>query len=180
MKVRELWRGCWRDSPLQLRPAPERLELPLRPSPRLRGAALTSLLALLAYTLQLAVHGHLVAAAVMLLFTGAATWQWRLRSSQDGGSLRQLLCAGDGNLSLVFANHAVEAVSLSPSSLRLGRHLLLVLQGPTRVHRLLLGPDNLAPSELAALNRRLPTATVVPGTALHSLAAHRGRSAGQP
>jgi hypothetical protein len=94
--------------------------------------------------------------------------------------LRQLLCAGDGNLSLVFANHAVEAVSLSPSSLRLGRHLLLVLQGPIRVHRLLLGPDNLAPSELAALNRRLPTATVVPGTALHSLAAHRGRSAGQP
>lgn len=132
---------------------------------------------LLAYTLELGWRGHPLAALAMLLATGMTAWRWRAWHAPNSSSALHLICAGDGRLTLVFADGSLEAVSLQPRSLRLGRHLLLVLQGPDRMHRLFIGPDNLASSELAALNRRLPMATVLPGTALHSDAAQRGRSA---
>jgi hypothetical protein len=177
MKIPEVWPEEWGEPSLHLRPAPERLELPLRPSPRLRIAARALAVALLAHTVELGLRGHPLAALAMLSFTGVAIWRWRAVHALDSSAPRHLVCDSDGRLSLVLASGNIEVVSLQPASLRLGRHLLLVLQGTDRRHRLWFGPDNLAASELAALNRRLPTATVVPGTAIHSVAAHRGRPA---
>jgi hypothetical protein len=180
MQIPNLWREGWREPALQLRPAPERLELPLRSSPRLRVAARSLLVALSAYTFELGLRGHPCAAVAMLLFTGVAAWRWQAAHRPDASTPRHFICGIDGRLTLVLEGGHIEAVSLRPESLHLGRHLLLVLQGSNCRHRVWLGPDNLAASELAALNRRLPAATVIPGTALHSLAAHRGRPADPP
>ncbi len=138
------------------------------------------MVALLACTFELGLRGHRFAALVMVPFTGVACWRWRAAHALDSSTPRHLICASDGRLSLVLASGNIEAVNLQPESLRLGRHLLLVLQGSNRRHRVFFGPDNLAASELAALNRRLPTATVIPGTAQHYVAAHRGRPADPP
>ncbi len=180
MKIPNLCAGTRQEASLQLRPAPQLLELALYPSSRLRRAARCLVVALLAYTFELGFRGHPFAALALLLFTSVAAWRWRAWHALDSSTPRHLRCTSDGRLSLVSATGNVEEVSLQPESLRFGRHLLLVLRGSTRRHRVLLGPDNLAPGELAALNRRLPMATVVPGTALHSLAAHRGRPADPP
>jgi hypothetical protein len=57
-------------------------------------------------------------------------------------------------------------VRLLPSSRRLGMHLLLVLQAPGSIHRVLLGPGNVPARDLAALLRHLPSGSDAV-TALH-------------
>ena len=164
----------WREPALQLRTASESLELPLLPSPRLRSARrlLLSLIGL--YVLELLWTGHWLAALLTVL--AATTFRHRRASVADPCCL---VLAADGRLFLRRTTGLDEEVRLSPASLRLGLHLLLVLRGKRSTIRLLLGPDNLAPVLLAALKRRLPSGTVVLATALHSVAA-QGSKAQQP
>jgi hypothetical protein len=177
MKVSEICGGVWREQP---GPGWEQLTFPLRSSQRLRIAALATGAGSLAYAMELVLKGHWFVAAGLLVSAGLTVWRVRATRARNSSLPVQLTCASDGQLSLVLASGDIESVTLQPRSVRLGSHLLLILRGPKRTHCLLLGPDNLAPSELAALKRRLPTATAVPGTALHSLAASRGRSADPP
>src|SRR5262245_17425684 len=57
----------WRRPPLQACSAPEALELPLRPSSRLRIAACLFLLMVLSYAVELWLSGHRFAAPLVLL-----------------------------------------------------------------------------------------------------------------
>lgn len=149
-------RGLWQAPPPALRESPAGLELPLLPSPRLRQALrLLGCLAVL-HAAELFRHGHPLAAFLMLAGTGGALWAWRLSGRLWPARPRRLVLAADGQIYLQLYGGAVEPATLGGASLRLGRRLLLVLQCRKRRYRLLLGPDNLAPAELAALQRRLP------------------------
>lgn len=102
-------------------------------------------------------HGHPLAVAAMLAAILAAG-AWRYRTG-PAARPRRLLLTADGRLFMHLHGGAVEQVVLGAASLRLGRSLLLVLHCGKRRYRLLLGPDNLAPAALAALQRRLPRGT---------------------
>lgn len=161
------------EEPPQLRTAPESLALPLLPSPRLRLARRVLYFGLLLYLLELVLTGHWLAAATVALVVAAGCWPWR-RAGHDRP--RQLVVASDGRVFLRMHDDRVEAMQLRPESLRLGPHVLLVLSNGGRAQRLLLGPDNLAPAQLSALQCRLPPGAAAPGTALHSPAAPRRSS----
>lgn len=150
----------WRRPALQACSAPADLELPLRPSPRLRLAHRVLLVMMTLYALELWLGGHSLAAPAMLLL--AAGCALRRRPANGPGTL---VLATDGRLFLRLGS-ATEQVHLSAASLRLGSHLLLVLRAGQRTVRVLLGPDNLSPELLAACQRRLPRSAST-GTALH-------------
>jgi hypothetical protein len=168
-----LLRNLWWLPQLQLRPVASRLELPLRPSPWLRNARWMLRAAILLYAVELLLGHHWLAALLVAL--SAASGLWRGSSSQ----LRGLLLAADGRLFLSVHCGGTEEVWLRPESLRIGAHLLLVLRGRHRTCRLLLGPDNLAADELAALKRRLPPEASRP-TGVHSVAAPGSKSSDPP
>jgi hypothetical protein len=150
-----------------LRPAVGTLVLPLLPSPRLRLAVRILMLGILFYLMELLITGHgAVAGAVMLAAAASGAW----KQPRDAAS-RQLVVTPDGRLFLDAMEGAMQEMQLRPETLRLGPHLLLVLSNGGHRHRLLLGPDNLAPAALAALKCRLPMGSAAPGTALHSPAA---------
>lgn len=152
----------WRRPRPRLRAAPELLALPLLPSPRLRIAARLFLAVILLYATELAVTGHPVAASWALLLAAAVA----ARRTREADKPQCLVLAADGRLFLRWRQQRMDEVQLRPASLRLGAHILLVLRGPRRTYRLLLGPDNLPPHLLAAFRRRLPE-TGDAGTALH-------------
>jgi hypothetical protein len=118
------------------------------------------LLLLLLHALELALSGQRFAAFTVLSVAGCAM----LRRPAGNGS-GTLVLARDGRL---FLRHGqtLQQVHLSPASLRLGSHLLLVLRSGQCTVRVLLGPDNLPPELLAACQRRLPRSASA-GTALH-------------
>jgi hypothetical protein len=103
-------------------------------------------------------HGHQLAATVTLL-SGAGGWAWQRARRPRARQPRRLLVTADGRVFLQLRDGAVEQASVGAASLRLGSTLLLVLRCGKRRHRLLLGPDNLARGQLAALQRRLPRGT---------------------
>jgi hypothetical protein len=168
-------RGLWfKEAPLQLRPAPAPLTLPLLPSPRLRLAGRVLSLGVLLYLLELALTGHGLAAGMVALIAACTGWPWRQWTSS--GSPRHLVVTPDGRLFLRIREDSMEEMRLRPESLRLGPHVLLVLSNGRRKHRLLLGPDNLTLPQLSALTCRLPAGPAPSGTALHSPAAPRRSS----
>jgi hypothetical protein len=166
-------RGWFRAPPLQVRPAPQALELPLRASARLRRARRIAGVAALLYMLELLLTGHWMAALVIALLAAFASWPCKPRIFTSCTSARSLLVATDGRLFLEVEGSRLHEVWLRPESLRIGPHVLLILTSHGRTIRLLFGPDNLAPAELAALKRRLPAGPAPPGTALHSPPASR-------
>jgi hypothetical protein len=162
--------GLWHNPPAGVHPAASRLELPLRAAPRRRTALWLLRLLILAYALELLLLRHWL---VALLVAGLAV---ACLPGHRASGLRCLWLEGDGRLFLIRETGGVEQVWLGSAALRLGPYLLLVLHGVTGSRHLLLGPDNLAAAELAALGRRLAGGTASPATALHSVAAPGSKS----
>lgn len=129
------------------------LELELRPPRRARVAATVFVFLSLAFTLDQLLQGRLLLAVfsgIATLAGGGSLLQWVVRYRSG-----RLVVEGSGAVRLETSGGPCP-VTLDRRSLRLGPHLLLVLRSPAgRSFRLLLGPDNLAPAELAALRRRL-------------------------
>lgn len=174
-----MWNACcsccaarlprlWREPPLPIRPAAEGLDLPLRPSPRLRRALRIALILVAMYAAELALRGHWIAAVIVSASGAGAAWVLRRHASSRTRRPLRLVLTAEGQAFLVPARGLPEPVALQPESARLGRHLLLVLRSNMRRQRVVLGPDNLDARLLAALHRRLPPAVVGEATALHS------------
>lgn len=158
----------WREPAPEPRPASHSLDIALRPSPLGRRAAWLFLAAQLLFMLELALLGHWWQALAASALAAGFGWQWVVRSRRSSpGSARRLLLAADGRCHLLTVSGAVEELALQPASLRLGRWLLLLFRSGGRTHRLLLGPDNLAAAELAALQRRIGTTQGRPDMAMH-------------
>jgi hypothetical protein len=162
--------NCWREPQSCPHPATTALELSLRPSPRLRGVLWLLRLLILAYAGELVLAQHGTAASLVLMLAVAGLW--RARAPRGRG----LRLEADGRLFLRLDDDSTRQVWLAGSGLRLGSHLLLVLRSGKSCHRVLLGPDNLAAGELAALQRRLPITAAAGATALHSVAAPGSKS----
>jgi hypothetical protein len=121
--------------------------------------------------LELMLTGHWLAAGAVAVT--AVLGGWPPGQGKSGRRPRQLVIATDGRLLLDYPEGEMKEAQLLRQSMRLGSHVLLVLAAGGHVHRLLLGPDNLNPGQLAALKCRLPAGSAPPGTALHSPAAPR-------
>ena len=113
------------------------------------------LLAQALYATELLLLGHALAGSAVLAMVAGLWWLRQREARPHRCCPRRLLIAADGRLHILTVGGALAEVSLDPASLRLGPWLLLVLRGEGRVMRLLLGPDNLDPSQLAALRWRL-------------------------
>ena len=175
-RLRDAWawfastlHASWHEPPPRLHAAATALELPLRPSSRLRVALWLLRLLILVYVAQLALERHWLAASLVALlavaFRGGRVCRWRcLRLETD-------------RLFLISSGGGMQPVCLGAGAMRLGSHLLLVLRSSDGGHCVLLGPDNLAAGQLAALMRRLPDGTAAALTALHSVAASGSKSA---
>lgn len=85
-------------------------------------------------------------------------WACRSAVHTRHATPRRLLITADGRAFLLQAGLPAVPLVLAAASLRLGSHLLLLMHSEKRAHRVLLGPDNLPPEMLAALQRRLPAA----------------------
>lgn len=152
----------WREDPPGLPEASQGMQIPLRPSRvTQRGYWLLHVL-LGAYLVQLVLWGHLLVAGMVAVLGGALAWQCR-RHRSSARPARRLLMAADGRVHLLGADGTVAPATLQPCSMRLGPWLLLVLDGDTGTHRLLLGPDNVDPVQLAALRRRVAAVAHRPG-----------------
>jgi hypothetical protein len=123
--------------------------------PQARRLASCYLLLMAAYAGQLLFLAHWAMAPAVLVMTLATLFAMRQVTPQDSGAPRRLLLSADGRLHVATMGGAVEAVEPGGESLWFGSAILLVLRAPGRVHRVLLGRGNLAPSELATLRRRL-------------------------
>jgi hypothetical protein len=157
----------WREPAPEPRPAPDSLDLPLRPSPLGRRAARLFLATQLLFVFELALFGHWWLALAALALAARFAWLWVRSGRSAPGSPRRLLLAADGRCHLLTVSGTVEELALHPASLRLGRWLLLLFRSGGRTHRFLLGPDNLAPAELAALQRRIGSTQGRPDMAMH-------------
>jgi hypothetical protein len=147
--------GKWREPPPQLRPAARVLDVPLTSAPVVGLAVRLLLIAQAVYATELLLLGHPLVASTTLALAAALWWLrlWATRSPRHHP--RRLLIASDGRLHILTLGGALAEVSLDPASMRLGPWLLLVLRGEGRALRLLIGPDNLDPTQLAALRWRL-------------------------
>jgi hypothetical protein len=146
----------WREPAPGLRPASRSLDIPLRPSPLARRAAGLFVLAQVLYLLELVLLGRLLPALLAVGLAAGSAWLCLRPPRGAACTPRRLLLAADGRWHLLTVSGTLEQLALQPASLRLGRWLLLMFQtGDRRTHRLLLGPDNLDPAQLAALQRRL-------------------------
>lgn len=164
-------RGLWVAASPQCCPATQVLVLPLRPSPRWRAALRLLRWLVVAHAVELLLTRHWLAAMLVAMLAACCLTGGR---SPRGRYLR----LEPGRMCLVHPGGVLEEVRLGSGSMRLGPHLLLVLQGGNGIHRVLLGPDNVAVRELAALKRRLPGG-MASTTALHSAAA-TGSKSSQP
>lgn len=152
--ARQLARWWIEPRPLP-RAAMRGFELPLLPSPLARRARWCFLVLQLAFACELAWIGHWPASWLVLLATLGWSWVSRGPRNPHRRQLRRLLLSADGRLHGLAANGEVLDLRLHPSSLSLGRWLLLRVTGAGHRHVLLLGPDNVAPAALAELRRRL-------------------------
>jgi hypothetical protein len=146
-----------------IRPGPG-LDLILRPSIRVRWGGGLFVLVALGHAAGQWLQGSLPRAAAILAATAIASVSlWRWLSPGKALSAQRLLAGPDGSLCLVTGDGRSWEVTLMPGSMRLGPYLLLVLRTAHCRHRLLLGPDNVDPANLAALRRRLrrPPAALV-------------------
>jgi len=126
---------------------------------------------------HLLLAAHWVMAPAMLAMTLATWFALRHIHLQDPGAPRRLLLAADGRVHVATIGGAVLQVDPGGESLWLGSAVLLVLRGPGRVHRVLLGRGNLGPAELAALRRRLRgagTASAAPAVDSAPVSGHGG------
>lgn len=146
---------AWHESPPLPRPSRAGLDIPLRPSPLLRHLARGFGVAQLLFAIELGVLRHEEAAVMVLGLVLLPRMAMRWRGDVSVATPRRLLLAADGRIHLLTARGQIQEVQLAGSSLRLGAWLLLGLRGSAGMHRLLLGPDNVAPADLAALRRRL-------------------------
>ena len=128
------------------------------PAPRLRRAGRWLALLACAYPAELLWRGHLVAAAVVMLLAAGLGFCCRRQLGNGDAMPRRLVGTAAGDLFIVEPGLPARHALLHPASMRLGAHLLLVVQCEGRAFRFLLGPDNLAPHLLAQLQRRLPSA----------------------
>jgi hypothetical protein len=136
--------------------------LALRPHPLARWGVVGLSVLLLAFVLQVALQGTMVAAAVLLVISLLTVFVlWSQLYPTDGGAPRRLRLAADGRAWIFTACGGVDEIHLHPASVRLGRAVLLVARGQ-RMYRLLIGPGNVDPVTLAALQRwlRQPAAPV--------------------
>ncbi len=150
--------GLWQESLPALPRCGQGVQIPLRPSPLARKGRWLLHALQGAYLLQLVLLGHLSVAAIVLLISAASAWQCRPGRSSSAAA-RRLLLSADGRMHLLGSGHRLAAATLQPYSMRLGPWLLLVLRDDSGTRRLLLGPDNVDPVELAALRRRLAAIT---------------------
>lgn len=137
------------------RAAARSLEIALRPSPLERIAHRWLLIAQFLYAAELGWTGHWPEWVCVLVL--AVVWA-RVSCHRFGHSrrsLRRLILAADGRLHGLVANGDVVGLRLHPSSLSLGHWLLLRVVGAGHRHLLVLGPDNVEPSVLAELRRRV-------------------------
>lgn len=155
----------WRVAPPRLLPGAHALDLPLRPSPRLRRVRFLLRILALACVVELLVQRHWLAAA---LIATASACRW----SSAGPALRCLRLEADGRIFLTLADGRVAEAWLAPGGVRIGSHVVLVLRSFAGTRRLLFGPDNLGEMELAGLGRRLSGGTASAGSGLHSVTAH--------
>ena len=156
-RLHELLPQLWRESPPGLPEAGQGLQIPLRPSPLAsKGRGLLHAL-LASYLVQLLLLDHLRVAVLVMLLWAAFAWQCRMAKSP--APARRLLLSADGRLHLLGTGNTLAVAALQSCSMRLGPWLLLVLRDDTGTRRLLLGPDNVDPVQLAALRRRLTVIT---------------------
>lgn len=104
----------------------------------------------------LAQHGFFWGLLVLCsaVATAIALWSWH--ASTQGDRPQRLRLCSDGTAAVFTGNGCRLQARVLPSSLRLGRHWLLVVDtADGRRHRLLLGPGNQNVAELAALGRWL-------------------------
>lgn len=146
---------AWHEAPAAPHAVRHGLEIALVPSPLVRRLRRGFLVGQAAFALELLLLGHGAAAVLVLSLAMAPGLQQRMPRLAVSRAPRRLLVAADGRLHLLGVGGDVEPVRLQGSSLRLGPWLLLSLRGEGRVHRLLLGPDNVPPALLAALRRRM-------------------------
>ena len=145
--------------------------------PAARRLAQAFFAALLLYAAELLLRGHWMVAAGMVLIAAGTHMTRRRWAPQDSGAARRLLVAADGRLHVHCIGGTTQTVTLVAESLWLGSTVLLVLQAPGRMHRLLLGPGNLDPRTLATLRRRLRGAAAADGDpAVDSRSGYRTRT----
>lgn len=154
LAVRQLVRGWLDPCPLP-RAAMRSLEIPLLPSPLARRAHRCLLIAQLLFAAELGWTGYWPEWAGVLGLVLPWWWMSPDRHGRSGRPLRRLILAADGRLHGLAANGDVVRLQLHPSSLSLGHWLLLRVVGEGRCHLLVLGPDNVEPSVLAELRRRV-------------------------
>ncbi len=161
--------GLWCAPPLQLRPVDATLELPLRPSRRLRAARWLLLLLILLYSLELLLTGHRMVMLLALLASGGL-WPLPRRFCAHRKKPDCLLLPGEG-LQLRYPDGELHPPTCSPKACASDPHLLLVLRTEGHALRLLLGPDNLEPRNSRPCCAGYQPDRPVAGTALHSAAA---------
>lgn len=151
----------WVELPLALPSVTHAVQMALRPS-RLARLAVTGMAgAIVLHSVELILSSHLLAAAMLLLVSAACgTWH---RHARVLDAPRRLLVTADGTLHVITVGGALEAVTVHRVSMRLGRWLLLRLDGRKQVLYFVLGPDNVDPATLAALHRRLRGLAQPPG-----------------
>jgi hypothetical protein len=154
---RQLAAVWWIEPVPQPRPAAHGLDIPLHPSPLARRANWFFVFAQLLFALELAWMGLWPAAGGMAAITACWLGCSRMRGGEAPRQLRRLLLSADGKLHAMSGNGQVVGLQLHPASLCLGPWLLLRLKGDKGSHVVLLGPDNMEPSALAALRRRMVT-----------------------
>ncbi|HWL61756.1 MAG TPA: hypothetical protein VNQ32_03100 [Steroidobacteraceae bacterium] len=144
----------WHEDLPGLPEAAQGMQIPLRPSAVIhKGRWLLHLLPGF-HLVQLTLLGHVLVAGIVALLTAALVWQCRAAQPATMQS-RRLFVSAHGRMHLLGAGGIVAPAVLQPCSMRLGPWLLLVLREGTGTRRLLLGPDNVDPAQLAALRRRV-------------------------
>jgi hypothetical protein len=152
--VKQLARWWLEPRPLP-RAALRSLEIRLCPSPLACRVQHCLLGTQLLFAAELGWTGHWPGSACTLMLALGWWLMSRRWSRRSGRQLRRLVIAADGGLFGLVSNGEVVELRLHPSSLSLGNWLLLrVVEGRHR-HLLVLGPDNVVPSALAELRRRV-------------------------
>lgn len=116
---------------------------------------------------ELLLRGMLVAGAGVAALGAGFLVACRREQRLAATKARRLVVSAGGQLYLITAG-GIEPASWLPSSMRLGRHLLLRLGTARGQCWALLGPDNADPAALAMLRRRISGAQAVVPTTVQS------------
>lgn len=116
---------------------------------------------------ELLIRGLPAAAAAMAVLAFFFLGACRRERHMAGVSARRLVVSAAGQMYLIAAG-GIEPVSWLPSSMRLGRRLLLRLHSAHGEYWAVLGPDNVDPAVLAMLRRRIDGAQAVGPTTVQS------------